>query len=76
MGLPIWNDPERRNRLWMKQMTVTTFANDNVSSLPPLKAVARPLAGDRSLADNVVQETVLRAFMRINSVQGQTSLPG
>ena len=44
-------------------MAVTTFADDVVQNLPRLEGFARRLAGNRSFADDLVQETVLRALV-------------
>lgn len=53
---------------------MTAFANDVVSSLPNLIAFARPLAGNRSLADDLVQETVLRALLHADQFHPGTNL--
>ena len=45
-----------------------------VLEIPRLRALARRLAGDRSLADDLVQETAIRALTHLNQFQPGTNL--
>jgi RNA polymerase sigma-70 factor (ECF subfamily) len=53
---------------------VTTFADDVCATLPRLEGFARRLAGNRSLADDLVQETVLRALVHADQFHPGTNL--
>ena len=55
-------------------MAVTTFADDVVQNLPRLEGFARRLAGNRSFADDLVQETVLRALVHADQFRPGTNL--
>lgn len=55
-------------------MAVTTFADDVVQHLPRLEGFARRLAGNRSFADDLVQETVLRALLHADQFHPGTNL--
>lgn len=50
------------------------IATDIIQYLPHLRAFARMLAQDRTLADDLVQETVLRAISHANQFQPGTNL--
>jgi RNA polymerase sigma-70 factor, ECF subfamily len=50
------------------------LSNGIVSYLPHLRAFARMLARDRVLADELVQETVLRALMHADQFRPDTNL--
>ena len=52
----------------------TAFADDIVKHLSHLRAFARMLAQDRTLADDLVQETVLRALSHAHQFQRGTNL--
>src|SRR5579863_3547324 len=52
----------------------TTFCNDVLENLPRLESFARRLAGNRSLADDLVQETVLRALTHADQFRPGTNL--
>jgi RNA polymerase sigma-70 factor, ECF subfamily len=54
-------------------MTVT-FGADIVHKLPQLRRFARRLGGDRSIADDLVQETVLRALAHADQFRPGTNL--
>jgi RNA polymerase sigma-70 factor (ECF subfamily) len=54
----------------------TTFADDLVPHLPRLQRFARRLAGSRSAADDLVQETVLRALVHVDQFEPGTNLVG
>jgi RNA polymerase sigma-70 factor, ECF subfamily len=51
-----------------------TMHDDIVQSLPQLRAFACRMARDRSLADDLVQETVLRALVHADQFQPGTNL--
>jgi RNA polymerase sigma-70 factor, ECF subfamily len=51
-----------------------TFGDDIVSTLPHLRTVARRVARDRVLADDLVQETVLRALVHADQFRLGTNL--
>jgi RNA polymerase sigma-70 factor (ECF subfamily) len=51
-----------------------TFADEVVQHLPKLQGVARRFAGNRSLADDLVQETMLRALVHADQFQTGTNL--
>lgn len=51
-----------------------TFGTDIVRNLPRLQRFARRLGGDRSLADDLVQETVLRALAHADQFRPGTNL--
>ena len=53
----------------------TTFCDDVVLHLTRLQGFARKLAGNRSLADDLVQETVLRALTHADQFRPGTNLP-
>jgi RNA polymerase sigma-70 factor (ECF subfamily) len=53
---------------------VTTFADDVCANLPRLEGFARRLAGNRSFADDLVQETVLRALVHADQFRPGTNL--
>jgi RNA polymerase sigma-70 factor (ECF subfamily) len=50
------------------------FADEIVSCVPRLKSFARKLAGNQSLADDLVQETVLRALAHADQFSPGTNL--
>jgi RNA polymerase sigma-70 factor (ECF subfamily) len=52
----------------------TTFCDDVLQNLPRLESFARRLAGNRSLADDLVQETVLRALTHADQFRPGTNL--
>ena len=52
----------------------TTFCDDVVCHLTRLQGYARRLAGNRSLADDLVQETVLRALTHADQFRPGTNL--
>lgn len=52
----------------------TTFCDDVVHHLSRLQSFARKLAGNRSLADDLVQETVLRALVHADQFRPGTNL--
>src|SRR5215469_6967329 len=52
----------------------TTFRDDVVQHLPPLESFARRLAGNASVADDLVQETVLRALTHAHQFRPGTNL--
>jgi RNA polymerase sigma-70 factor, ECF subfamily len=54
----------------------TTFCHDVLQHLSRLESFARRLAGNRSLADDLVQETVLRALTHADQFQPGTNLLG
>ena len=49
--------------------------NELVEALPMLRAFARSLSGNRDRADDLVQETVMRALANIDSYQPGSNLP-
>lgn len=49
-------------------------ADELASELPGLVRYARTIAGDHALADDLVQETLLRALERLDSFRGESSL--
>ena len=51
-----------------------SFDTDLVGVLPQLRRYARALTGDRAWADDLVQETLLRAMANINSFQPGTNM--
>ena len=51
-----------------------TFSDKIVLSLPQLRSVARRVARDRVLADDLVQETVLRALIHADQFRPGTNL--
>ena len=53
---------------------ITTFSDEIVLTLPHLRAYARMIARDRVLADDLVQETVLRALVHAEQFQPGTNL--
>ena len=53
-----------------------TFADDVTQHLPKLQRFAWRFAGNRSLADDLVQETVLRALVHADQFQPGTNLLG
>lgn len=53
-----------------------TFADEIVQHLPRLKVFARRFAGNRNLADDLVQETMLRALVHADQFQTGTNLLG
>jgi len=55
-------------------MAVTTFADDVVQNLPRLEGFARRLAGNRSFADDLVQETILRAWANTHRFEPGSNL--
>jgi RNA polymerase sigma-70 factor (ECF subfamily) len=57
-----------------KKTMATAFADDIVKHLSHLRAFARMLAQDRTLADDLVQETVLRALSHAHQFQRGTNL--
>jgi RNA polymerase sigma-70 factor (ECF subfamily) len=52
----------------------TTFCDDVLQNLSRLESFARRLAGNRSLADDLVQETVLRALTHADQFRPGTNL--
>src|SRR3546814_17330967 len=50
----------------------TSFRDDLVTMIPHLRAFARSLTGSVDLADDLVQETVMRALRAQNQYQPQT----
>ena len=52
----------------------TSFCDDVLENLPRLESFARRLAGNRSLADDLVQETVLRALTHADQFWPGTNL--
>ena len=52
----------------------TTFCDDVLQNLSRLESFARRLAGNRSLADDLVQETVLRALTYSDQFRPGTNL--
>ncbi len=54
--------------------TTTTFADEIVQNVSRLESFARRLAGNRSLADDLVQETVLRALLHADQFRPGTNL--
>jgi RNA polymerase sigma-70 factor (ECF subfamily) len=61
------NDP-------LSPMQVYAFADDIVRNLPRLERFARRLAGNKSLADDLVQDTVLRALLHADQFRPGTNL--
>ena len=55
-------------------MQVYAFADDIVRNLPRLERFARRLAGNKSLADDLVQDTVLRALLHADQFRPGTNL--
>jgi RNA polymerase sigma-70 factor (ECF subfamily) len=55
-------------------MQVYAFADDIARNLPRLERFARRLAGNRSLADDLVQDTVLRALLHADQFRPGTNL--
>jgi RNA polymerase sigma-70 factor, ECF subfamily len=55
-------------------MEVYVFADDIVRNLPRLERFARRLAGNKSLADDLVQDTVLRALLHADQFRPGTNL--
>ena len=55
---------------------IQTFSNDVTACIPRLTAFARRLAGNRAQADDLVQETVLRALVHADQFQMGTNLVG
>jgi RNA polymerase sigma-70 factor, ECF subfamily len=55
-------------------MASTTFADEIVQNLSRLESFARRLAGNRSFADDLVQETVLRALVHADQFRPGTNL--
>jgi len=53
---------------------ITTFSDEIVLTLPHLRAYARMVARDRVLADDLVQETVLRALVHADQFRPGTNL--
>jgi RNA polymerase sigma-70 factor, ECF subfamily len=53
---------------------IATLSDDIVLSLPHLRTVARKVARDRFLADDLVQETVLRALVHAHQFRPGTNL--
>ncbi|HXP77942.1 MAG TPA: sigma-70 family RNA polymerase sigma factor [Stellaceae bacterium] len=53
---------------------IATFSDDIVLSLPHLRTVAHRVARDRTLADDLVQETVLRALVHADQFRPGTNL--
>jgi len=53
---------------------VYAFADDIVRNLPRLERFARRLAGNKSLADDLVQDTVLRALLHADQFRPGTNL--
>ena len=51
-----------------------TMTDEIVEQLPHLRSFARMLARDRSLADDLVQETVVRAMVHADQFQPGTHL--
>ena len=51
-----------------------TFADEIIEYLPRLQSSARRFAGNRNLADDLVQETVLRALVHADQFQTGTNL--
>src|SRR3546814_19808789 len=52
----------------------TSVRDDLVTMIPHLRAFARSLTGSVDLADDLVQETVMRALRAQNQYQPQTNL--
>ena len=57
-------------------MVQKTFAEEVVEHATKLKGYARKLAGNRSIADDIVQETILRALIHSDQYQPGTNLSG
>src|ERR1700744_1280061 len=57
-------------------MPNNSFADEVVDHMPKLTAYARRLAGRTALAEDVVQETVLRALAHRDQYQAGTTLSG
>jgi RNA polymerase sigma-70 factor, ECF subfamily len=57
-----------------RKLMSTLFCDDVVHHLPRLEGFARKLAGNRSLADDLVQETVLRALTHADQFRPGTNL--
>lgn len=55
-------------------MQVYAFADDIVRNLPRLERFARRLAGNKSLADDLVQDTVVRALLHADQFRPGTNL--
>lgn len=55
-------------------MMTTTFTNDVTASVPRLTAYARRLAKNRSQAEDLVQETVLRALTHADQFSTGTNI--
>jgi RNA polymerase sigma-70 factor, ECF subfamily len=55
---------------------IKTFADEVTASVPRLTSFARRLAGNRHQADDLVQETVLRALLHADQFQPGTNLMG
>jgi RNA polymerase sigma-70 factor, ECF subfamily len=72
LALPLVGKP-RKLRQEESDMN-TTFSNDIVETLPHLRAYARMVARDRVLADDLVQETVLRALVHSDQFRPGTNL--
>src|SRR5215213_1899954 len=52
-----------------------SLRDDILASVPSLRAFAISLSGNGDRADDLVQETILRALANINSFQPGTNLP-
>lgn len=50
------------------------MADDLVTAIPSLRAFANSLCGDRSTADDLVQETLVKAWNRLDSFEPGTNL--
>jgi RNA polymerase sigma-70 factor, ECF subfamily len=53
---------------------MASFQNLLVENLPHLRALARLLARDRAMADDLVQETVLRALCNVDKFEPGTNI--
>lgn len=52
----------------------TSLQDDLVAQVPNLRGFARSLAGDLARADDLVQETILRAWSKLDSFEEGTNL--
>lgn len=53
---------------------MATFQESLIAHLPRLRAFARFLASDRALADDLVQETALRALCNVDQFEPGTNM--
>lgn len=58
----------------LSPIRVYSFADDIVRNLPRLERFARRLAGNKSLADDLVQDTVMRALLHADQFRPGTNL--